>query len=179
MKHGHWFLNRPSFCFPIDPDAGALIQRLRLEATVFQRPNPTQYGRHTPHLSKQKRHIMISAAIMANWFDLVQCAVDFYLLWSYRCVSQPRSASQLCVWARARACVCPYSNKWRFGTKSLELCSSFNWHLHAERIINFYFPYYLSIICVNVSRHQRQLAAPHPPLTRLPSSSRTLRSGIF
>lgn len=98
MKHGHWFLNRPSFCFPIDRDVGALIQRLRLEATVFQRPNPTQYGRHTPHLSKQKKHIMISAAIMANWFDLVQCAVDFYLLWPYRSVSQPRSASQ-------RACV--------------------------------------------------------------------------
>lgn len=30
--------------FPIDPDVGALIQPLRLEATVFQRPNPTQYG---------------------------------------------------------------------------------------------------------------------------------------
>lgn len=73
-----------------------------------------------------------------------------------------------CVWECV--CVCPYSNKWRFRTKSLELCLSLNWHLHTGRIINFYFPYCLSVICVNVSRRQRQFTALRSHLMLLPSS---------
>lgn len=101
MKHRHRFLNRPSFCFTVDPDVAALIQLLELQAIVFQcLIQLNMADTLTLHLNQQKQSIMISPAIMANWFDLVQGAVDLFLLCPYRCVSQPQYASQACM------CVC-------------------------------------------------------------------------
>lgn len=79
MKVWHWFLNRPSLCFTVEPDIAALIQHLKLQATVFHcLIQLNMADTLTLHLSKQKQHIMISPAIMADWFDLVQGAVDLF-----------------------------------------------------------------------------------------------------
>lgn len=79
MKLWHWFLNRPSLCFTVEPDVAALIQCLRLQATVLHcLIQLNMADTLTLHLNKQKQHIMISPAIMADWFDLVQGAVDLF-----------------------------------------------------------------------------------------------------
>lgn len=79
MKVWHWFLNRPSLWSTVEPDAAALIQRLKLQATVFHcLIQLNMADTLTLHLNKQKLHIMISPAIMADWSDLVQGAVDLF-----------------------------------------------------------------------------------------------------
>lgn len=79
MKLWHWFLNRPSSCFTVEPDVAALIQCLKLQATVFHcLIQLNMADTLTLHLNKQKQHIMIRPAIMADWFDLVQGAVDLF-----------------------------------------------------------------------------------------------------
>lgn len=79
MKVWHWFLNRPSLCFTVEPDVAALIQCLKLQATVFHcLIQLNMADTLTLHLNKQKQHIMISPAIMADWSDLVQGAVDLF-----------------------------------------------------------------------------------------------------
>lgn len=56
-----------AFRFTVDPNVAALIQRLKLQATVFQCLIQLDMADTlTLHLSKQKQHIMISPAIMAN-----------------------------------------------------------------------------------------------------------------
>lgn len=109
-----------------------------------------------------------------------QCCHYGQLIWSgpMCCWFLSFMALQMCVTGSicvTTVCVCvcvpiQILCKWRFGAKSLERFLSFNWHLHTGRIINFYFRYYLSVICVNVSRRQCHFPALHPHLMRPPSS---------
>lgn len=64
----------------------------------------------TPHLNKQKQHIMISSAIMADWFDLVQGAVDlFSFMPIWMCVTASmRITSER---AHVHVCVCQSLSK--------------------------------------------------------------------
>lgn len=47
----------------------------------------------TLHLNKQKQHVMIRAAIMADWFDLVQGVVDLFSFMSI----QKRVMASICI----------------------------------------------------------------------------------
>lgn len=108
----------------------------------------------TLHLSKQKQHIMIRPAIMANWFDLVQGTVDLFLLCPIRIVCHSLNMQSLYVCASVR--IRPYTNK--YGPESLEYCMSFNCHLHSGRIVTFW----ILTACRTHSSHCSLL-----PVTRL------------
>lgn len=113
MKVWHWFLNRPSLCFTVEPDVATLLQRLRLQATVSQ--CLIQLNMADPltlHLNKQKQHIMISPAIMADWSDLVQGSVDLFSFMDiWMCATATVRITSIC--ACVYVWVSPYPNKWR------------------------------------------------------------------
>lgn len=99
MKVWHWFLNGPSSCFTVEPDVAALIQCLKLQATVFHcLIQLNMADTLTLHLNKQKQHIMISPAIMADWSDLVQGAVDlFSFMPIWMCVTASICITSVCM----------------------------------------------------------------------------------
>lgn len=136
MRPWHWFLNRPSFRFTVDPDVAALIQRLRLQATLFPVPNPTRYGRHTHSSFKQTKAAHNDQA--CHYGQLIWSGPGhggfISVMPHTHCVSQPQYAVSLYVCASVR--IRPYTNK--FGPESLEYCMSFNCHLHSGRIVTFW-----------------------------------------
>lgn len=138
MRPWHWFLNRPSFRFTVDPDVAALIQRLRLQATLFPVPNPTRYGRHTHSSFKQTKAAHNDQA--CHYGQLIWSGPGhggfISVMPHTHCVSQPQYAVSVCVCACARVRIRLYTNK--FGPESLEYCTSFNCHLHSGRIVTFW-----------------------------------------
>lgn len=111
MKVWHWFLNRPLLSFTVEPDVAARTRRLELQATVSRcLIQLNMADTLTLHLNKQKQHIMISPAIMADWSDLVQSTVNlFSLMLIWMCVTASIRITGVCT----HVCVTFYPNKWR------------------------------------------------------------------
>lgn len=138
MRPWHWFLNRPSFRFTVDPDVAALIQRLRLQATLFPVPNPTRYGRHTHSSFTQTKAAHNDQA--CHYGQLIWSGPGhggfISVMPHTHCVSQPQYAVCVLVCVCVRERIRPYTNK--FGLESLGYCMSFNCHLHCGRIVTFW-----------------------------------------
>lgn len=119
MKVWHWFLNRPLLCFTVGPVMEALIQLLRLEATVFHCPNPTRYGRDSHSSLKQTKAAHNDQACHYGrliWSGPKRCGFIFFYAHIDVCHSLTMH------WKHACVCVCMcvpiQTNRSRLGQKA-------------------------------------------------------------
>lgn len=136
MKVWHWFLNRPSLGFTVEPDMAALSWRFKLQATVSSVPNPTQYGRHTHSSFKQTKAAHNDQPCHYGrliWSGPGHCGFIFF--YAHMDVCHCLNSHH----RRMYTCVCRSLSKQMkaVGPESLEHSLSFNCHLHTGRIINF------------------------------------------